>query len=335
MPSIVQFFHPGLEHGYDKEISNNGKLIKDWNKTDHKRKFLPNEGSYIKNGQKYDGKLLFWGEWEPPSHVEILEQQTNCPLYGKNPEYIHFPFLPSDDQIRLYQNEHIYQNTDPFVFGKNFIYAICLQKMESLRALERGSLIIFGSRVNYRFVIDTVFVVKEAKPYSSLKDIERMDLGKYPDIVTKFILNKNDCLNEPEGLILYKGATFDDQENGIYSFVPAKVYDGKKIGFPRFYMPDEFYEPEKNNYNKYFAEFKYKDEKIYEGQTQNFKNTDVEIDEIYKFWEYLKSEISKDHVLGYNFKMPEVDEDFKYREKNVAFPSFIKGKSGRNSKSCV
>jgi hypothetical protein len=207
--------------------------------------------------------------------------------------------------------------------------------MESLRALEKGSLIIFGSRVNCRFIIDTIFVVKEAEPYSSLDDIEKMNLGKYKDIVTKFILNKNDCLNEPIELILYKGATFDSPENGMYSFVPAKVYDGKKIGFPRFFMPDEFYKPENNNFNKYFAAWECNGCNIYEGKNTGITNTEANIDEIHEFWEYLKNEISKDHVLGYNFKMPEVDEDFKYREKNVAFPSFLKGKSGRNSKSCV
>jgi hypothetical protein len=340
MPSIVQFFHPGKEHGYDKEISNNGKLIKNWNNTAHRRKFLLNEGSYIKDGQRNDGKLLFWGEWEPPSRVEILKEQTYCPPYGINPVYLHTPFLPSNDQIEKYQKKiiknenqedvHLFQNTDPFVFGKNFIYAICLQKMESLRALEKGSLIIFGSRVNCRFVIDTIFVVKEAEPYSSLEDIEKMNLGKYKDIVTKFILNKNDCLNEPIELILYKGATFDSPENGMYSFVPAKVYSGKKIGFPRFFMPDEFYKPENNNFNKYFAEWEYKSGKIYERKTQGIKNTEVNYKEIYNFWEYLRNKISKDHVLGYNFKMPEMDEDFKYRNENDIFLLSVKGKSGCN-----
>ena len=334
MPSIVQFFHPGGEHGYDKKISNNGRLIKDWNNNAHGRKFLLNEGSYIKNDQKYDGKLLFWGEWEPPSYVEILKQQTNRSPYGKNPEYLHFPFLPPDNQIKLYQDKHIYQNTDPFVFGEKFIYAIChIKHYKSLRTLKKGSLIIFGSKVNHRFVIDTVFVVKtEAEPYFSLEDIKKMNLGKYQDIVTKFILNKNDCLNEPEGLVLYKGATFDDQENGMYSFVPAKVYDGKKIGFPRFYMPDDFYEPENSNIKKYFAKPNNKDDK--DGGMMGIKNTEASIDEIKKLWNYLKNEISKDHVLGYNFKMPGADEDFKYRNENDTFPSSVKEKPAGNSKGC-
>jgi len=48
MPSIVQFFHPGKEHGYDFVI-NQDKYFKNWNTNDHKRKFMINEGSYIEN----------------------------------------------------------------------------------------------------------------------------------------------------------------------------------------------------------------------------------------------------------------------------------------------
>ena len=198
MPSIVQFFHPGKEHGYDKTISKNGLFLKDWNTTDHKRKFLLSEGSYVKDDKKYDGKLLFWGEWEPPSRVELLRRQTECPPYGKNPEYLHIPFLPPANDIMKYQSKHIYQNTDPFVFGNYFIYAICRQKNKYLRTLKEGSLIIFGSKVNHRFVIDTVFVVKYAKKYSSLEDIEKMNLGIYQEIVSKFILNKNNRIEKPE-----------------------------------------------------------------------------------------------------------------------------------------
>ena len=345
MPSIVQFFHPGGEHGYDKKISNNGKLIKDWNKTAHKRKFLLNEGSYIKNGQKYDGKLLFWGEWEPPSRVEKLKEQTNFPLYGKNPEYLHTPFLPPDDQIKEYQKKfiknenqediHLFQNTDPFVFDDNFIYAICRQgnkkskkkqtKNNHMRELEKGSLIIFGSQVNYRFVIDTVFVVKEVHKYKTLEDIKQLNLVTHQKIAIDFILDKSGKLNIlPEGRTLYKGATFDVKQDEMYSFVPAKVYNDQKIGYPRFFMSDEFY-------NGKFKDYFQKPDGMMGVRITKNKS----IDEIHEFWEYLKSEISKDHVLGYNFKMPKADEDFKYRDKNVAFPSFVNGKSGRNSKSCV
>jgi hypothetical protein len=130
--------------------------------------------------------------------------------------------------------------------------------------------------------------------------------------------------------MLYKGATFDDPENGMFSFVPAKVYDNKKIGFPRFFIPDDFYKPENNNFNKYFAIWKCNGCNIYEGKNTGITNTEASINETKKFWNYLKNEISKDHVLGYNFKMPEVYEDFKYRNENDIFPLSVKGKSGCN-----
>jgi hypothetical protein len=313
MPSIVQFFHPGGEHGFDKNCSNDGSLIKDWNNItiDHQRKFLLNEGSYIENGERHEGKLLFWGEWEPPSRVKELKLQSYCPPYGKNPKYLHYPFLPPDDQIKVYQEKHYYQNTDPFVFGNNFIYGICRQKMKSLRILEPGSLIIFGSRVNFRFVIDTIFVVKTANPYFSLDDINKMNLGNYPDVVTQFITDENDKVGLHIGNILYTGATFDDQVHNMYSFVPAKVFYGEEIGFPRFFMPDNFYT---SSFTEYFQRFEKREDKIFEGGMIGIKLSNGTTSDIYKFWEYIKTAVSKDHVLGFNFKIPTVDKDFHWKK---------------------
>jgi len=307
MPSIVQFFHPGKEHGYDY-VKYQDKYFKNWNTNDHKRKFMINEGSYIKNDIRKEGKLLFWGEWEPPSYVERIDDQINCFPYGVNPEYLHTPILPNLDKIKEYQEAHYYQNTDPFIFGDSFKYAICRQKNKKLRNLEKGSLIIFGSQVNYRFVIDTVFVVKDKTPYFSLDDIKNKNLEIYPEIVTKMILNKEMKVDNPEGLTLYIGATYDDKENGMFSFVPAKIDNNKKEGFPRFFMPDEFYD--NNKFNKYFSRWK-KNGKIFEGKAMgvNMPYDNVDEDEIYSFWEYIKNEVSKNYVLGFNFKMPEMKDD--------------------------
>jgi hypothetical protein len=340
MPSIVQFFHPGGEHGYDKNCSKDGCFIKDWNTlftkqgkgNGHKRKFLLNEGSYIENGQRHEGKLLFWGEWEPPSRVKELRYQTNSSPYGINPEYLHCPFLPSDEEIRKYQEKHYYQNTDPFVFGNNFIYGICRQKrIKKLRALEPGSLIIFGSSVNHRFVIDTIFVVKTANHYYSLDDINKLNLGKYPDIVTQFITDKNNKIDPSHGLTLYTGATFDDPIDGMYSFVPAKVYNGCEIGFSRFYMPDEFFN---TSFTDYFQRFEKRKGKIFEGGAMGVKgpNDSRSISEIYKFWKYIKTVVSKDYVLGVNFKMPEVDNDFLWKKESWNPPVNPKEGSGVSSR---
>jgi len=318
MPSIIQFYHPGHEHEYDKAFSSKGFLKKDWHKCydengktiNHRRKFMLNEGSYIKkDGTKDKGNLFFWGEWEPPSRVEKLTSESNNCIYGVNPKYLHIPYLPSEDHIKkyqekLYKEKHLYQNTDPFIFGENFIYAICRQKKMSLQTLDEGSLILFGSRVNYRFVIDTVFVVKTAKKYYTLDDILNMKLDKYPEIATKFVVNKKDIIEDAKGLTLYKGATFENPVKNMYSFVPAKISDGKNMIFPRFFMPDVFYDNLK--FKEYFQNSQIVDNKIYEGGWTNFKKTEnLSINEINEFWNFIKMEILKKHVLGISFKMPE------------------------------
>jgi hypothetical protein len=293
MPKIIYFFHPGKEHGYDKNCSQNGVLLKDWNCGEHRRKFLLNEGSYIKNGKKYKGKLLFWGEWEPPSEVKKLQSNSSQP---ENPKYLHIPFLPTDEQIKKYQKkigktsqckksccrdaESCCRDTDPFVFGKSFIYEICLQRhFTSLRNLEKGSLIIFGSHLNKRFVIDTVFVVKNVKEHYSFEDVIKMNLGKYPEIATKFII-----ANSNNKFTLYTGATYEDQVNGMYSFVPAKVYDGQEKGFPRISLPKS---------------------SIHEKQNMGIaKKDNASEKDISDLWRDIKKEVSKNHVLGINFKFP-------------------------------
>ena len=61
---FVQFIHPGGEHTPD-----NG-LIREWNRNDHKRKFLRQAGNYIADGKVEKGEIVFWGEWEPESKAE-------------------------------------------------------------------------------------------------------------------------------------------------------------------------------------------------------------------------------------------------------------------------
>ena len=311
MPSIIQFIHPGGEHGYD--VIERNKYKKNWHillskngkKLDHQRKFMVNEGSYIENDILQKGKLLFWGEWEPTSLVETLNQpQIYIKKIDRYPEYLHFPYLPPKETIKQYQDENrrnisTYQNTDPFIFGNNFRYAICHQKHYTrLKNLEIGSLILFGSSIDSRFVIDTVFVVGDKKTYNT-SNIENIgcDDTFYPEIVLKMTC-KNDK-SDGEQYTLYYGATYKDRAkfNGMFSFVPAKKYSGEKQGFPRFYFSDDFYNSENNKLNKYISK----------GLTQGIKSNSeykISINEVKVFWEYIKNEVSKNYILGINFEMP-------------------------------
>jgi len=305
MPSIVQFFHPGLEHKYNFTNKEN-QHIRTWNICDHRRKFMVHDGQYIENNIKKNGKLLFWCEWEPPSIVERLSQYGKTFTKKEYPEYLHYPFLPPVDKIKEYQKSG-YQNTDPFIFGNAFRYSNCKQAYyPSLKKLEKGSLILFGSRVNFRFAIDTVFVVNEFESYTVSLINKFENLGIFYQIVLKTFQNTK-CNSSQGEKVLYTGATYDQKVNGMFSFVPSIKYEGEKIGFPRVIMPDKFYDEKFNKYHKYFSRWSRENGKITEKASRGIKITthDVSIDEIRCFWEYLMEVISENYVLGVSFKNPE------------------------------
>lgn len=87
--NVVQFFHPGGEHGIDDEKA----MVKHWNKGAHQRKFLKAKGRYVvdsKHGILSDvTPLLFRGEWEPDSRVTYVFD-NDSDLW---PKYQHEPFL--------------------------------------------------------------------------------------------------------------------------------------------------------------------------------------------------------------------------------------------------
>ena len=184
MPSIVQFIHPGGEHGPDEE----GGHYKRWNHRAHKRKFLHSSGDYVlcqpgDNPELRSGSLVFWGEWEPPSLVSDLD------IFGNElmPRYLHKRVIP----VPSYTCGGL-QNTDPYVFDGPFRYFVCHQFSAStilnptkMAKLDKELLIIFGSigekgGDNF-FQIDTVFVVGSTTPYNLSKSKK--------EIFTK---NKND-----------------------------------------------------------------------------------------------------------------------------------------------
>jgi hypothetical protein len=305
MPSIVQFFHPGEEHDFDSQSKDYVKK-KCWNKGDHKRKYLLSKGNYIENGVKNTGTLLFWGEWEPPSIVRELKipVKNNKEEY---PKYLHVPYLPSLGNIKKFHGGN-YQNTDPFVFGRYFKYSNCLQNTsDSLKELKEGSLILFGSNVNRRFAIDTIFVVKDSVRYTFPDDPNVDNIVEESNLYRDIVLRMS-CINynAHNFFTLYTGATFDDDIYGMYSYVPSLKSDTIKRGFPRIIMPDEFYSTRFNSYfSKNHVEISDNNRTIIEKQNQGVKITqNVNIDDIKEFWEYIKNIVSEEYVLGYNFDIP-------------------------------
>ena len=317
MPSIIQFFHPGLEHKYNFTNKDN-QHIRTWNLDGHRRKFMIHDGQYIENNIRKSSKLLFWCEWEPPSIVERLPQHGRTLTKKAYPEYLHYPFLPPVEKIKEYQKSG-YQNTDPFIFGDAFRYSNCKQATySSLKKLEKGSLILFGSRVNYRFAIDTVFVVKESEPYIASLNDKFENLGIFNQIVLKMFKNSK-CNNSKAEKVLYTGATYDKKVNSMFSFVPSIKFEGEKTGFPRVIMPDEFYNEKFSKFHKYFSRWSLENGNITEKASRGIKAThNASIDEIRCFWEYLRDVTTENYVLGVSFKIPE-NKNITTNDKKAAF----------------
>jgi hypothetical protein len=269
MPKIVQFTHPGPEHGPDKKNGNH----KSWNTGSHKRKFLLSNGEYVDKNELKNGELIFWGEWEPPSYVAEFEFKPS----KYYPKWLHKPYLPKEmPHSNGYQNS--YQNTDPCVFGDCFKYFVCKQfkqnrNLTSLAKLDNGSIILFGSTANQNkpeafFQLDTVLVISEHIVYDISDNFALAGMGAYRDYVFKMAFPHPS--NYSLKLRLYKGATFRMPTEGMYSFSPAKIWDNQQAGFPRVPLKDMDYITNNLNAAPKISE-------VSESQARDFWNKILEI----------------------------------------------------------
>jgi hypothetical protein len=212
---LVQFPHPGSEH------EPRGPVM-DWNRHAHARKFLKATGRYIADGAMRSGSLAFWGEWEPQSRVV-----ETFPAADAQPRWLHEPFWQRPSHRALLQN------TDPLVFGDHFLYSNCRQlRNGKLRRLAPGSIVLFGSKLGGRFVLDTVLVVGDGSELFT-----RASAGSlgYDDWVQAVVFEP---LSPPAGppddvFQLYAGRMHNDAPDGPFSFVPCRPYSPASATFAR------------------------------------------------------------------------------------------------------
>lgn len=229
---FVQFLHPG------GELRPVALGVKEWTRVEegHARKYLRLPGRSVADvdDEPSAGEIGFWGEWEAPSYVETVHD----PL-PDGPCWIHRPFWTPPASYRGFHN------TDPFVFGDRFLYTGCLQHTKhgptQLRNLCRGSVILFGSKRPGRaeFTIDTVFVVADFIDHSR-RDHRRKLAGIVPETYAAVTLGpwygQTSGCTAPEldrSYRLYRGATFDDPVEGMFSFFPCVEANRIAHGFAR------------------------------------------------------------------------------------------------------
>jgi hypothetical protein len=91
-----------------------------------------------------------------------------------------------------------------------------------LRALDVGSVVLFGSLLSRRFVLDTCLVIANATPYN-LHCPPKGVTQSLSVFVFEPLDSKPDTPDSP--LILDDGATADRPVNGMFSFVPARPHE--------------------------------------------------------------------------------------------------------------
>ena len=228
--AFVQFIHPGKESNSSRRRDS---CVIPWNRSIHRRKFLCQPGWYMDNGQLVHDELTFWGEWEPQSRITRIDN----PIKDGGPHVIHRPLLDLDE-LKRDALKRCRQNTDPFVFHERFLYRCCQQThatgQTQLAHLLPGSIVLFGSKVNDQFAIDTVFVVDDYRDYYDRKGGINFDpnLKAYAEIVGVG-LNGSGCRSKPSQMRLYYGASPKTPYKGMYSFVPCKRLNGNEQGWAR------------------------------------------------------------------------------------------------------
>jgi hypothetical protein len=221
-PRIVQFPHPGGEH-----VPGSDDMA--WNQQPgHKRKYLTARGRTVDpaGAATAEGQLVCWGEWEPPSRV--VHRWAPSPDL---PTVVHEPFWTSPGPPGGRQN------TDPWVFGRSFLYSNCKQAVRgaptAMQRLPRGSLILFGSTVGGRFLLDTVFVVGRAECRWTPNDDPAIGDRAFRESTVRS-LAWSDC--GVWTFTLYRGATPDQPVGGLFSWVPCRLRSGDD--WPRFQRPE-------------------------------------------------------------------------------------------------
>lgn len=247
-PDLVQFLHPGGEHSKSSSQK--------WNTGKHQRKFMKVDGKYLESLDSYDDQksdsIVFWGEWEPPAnHKDSFPEGDE-----KEPNHLFSTNVCQEKIKEQKQNKSLDQrkDTDPFVFGDQFLYSICQQNTTNgpthLQELVEGSVILFGSHKDNSFILDTVFVVAESITHTAenyaqkiIETVEIQEPFNVPDIYCDVVLdpayseNGDSCFsstsrgscegNHSNGIqyTLFFGATPENPVNGMFSFFPSKIFE--------------------------------------------------------------------------------------------------------------
>jgi hypothetical protein len=275
---VVQFMHPGNE----ADVRPDGWIP--WNTRDHRRKFMVSSGTSVDaEDQRSRGELFFWGEWEAPA--ESMHRWERAPLL---PSHLVAPRMPG-----AATPTSGLQNTDPYVFGDSFKYTLCKQVRRNgattyLTNLEPGCLLLFGSKVQRSFVLDTVFVVAPNRRSLTRMnwESETADLSATYRHATLEPMFWGADIKDESVLSLYSGASLGSETHGMFSFVPCIRASVNPLRFAR---PNIVI-----------------DGVINQELMMGTKRTEMSVDSVNSIWAEVKTQVQASNLdLGVLFDEPE------------------------------
>lgn len=221
---IIQFIHPGPEfpiNDRNSQLLNNGKRAVQWStEPNHYRRLVRHHGSFVDaNGVINDGEVAFWTEWEAHTIATRFGRAVSR-LHAKYYHEIQTLIVPQGVgnrvNCRAGANNGLL-NTDPCVFGRTFKYALCQQHENGvLRSLAENSLILFLSRIQGTYYLDTLFVVGESRDYTTGSANNIICSNEYRTLTL-------DRLSKGQNFTFYRGKRYP-QCHTLFSFTPAKVW---------------------------------------------------------------------------------------------------------------
>ena len=231
--------HPGVERRPSR-LSGQAEYYRcPWATGNHARKFLSVRGCYYDEATKRESaiqELRVWCEAEWDTRVREL---SSSPAVSPRWEHSFLPKRPKRPDYGI--------NTDPYIFGPQFVYTNCRQKPgSSLQKLNAGDMILFGSlkhlngEKRFSFLLDTVFVVSEDSTFlddlSSASFASSLSKWYHEAVLAPLSVpcspNKKSCVEFNANYRLYLGASFKKPFAGMFSFAPIRL----EKSFPRMVL---------------------------------------------------------------------------------------------------
>lgn len=270
-PSVVLFIHPGREYRVNGTAGANPVEVpwvgtggcgrnRDGDCPGHTRRFVAATGDYVdKAGKTNTAVLGVWSEWEGASIAKAMPPCSGDERFFAR--WVHSVKSPLTAPKGR-------QNTDPCVFGDTFKYCCCHQTPQGrMRTLVPGSLILFGTHLGDRFVLDTVFVTDGKGEDYDPANCDQLSVSEnYRELTLRRLGHGSNTF--------YRGKTYQSKSSP-FSFTPAKLFT------PSDYRCGERFVLDIPAVNRLLPPTS---RKFSENQTQGFSRIDVDASSVLFVW---------------------------------------------------